>query len=437
MLSYYLKLGFRNLRRNPVLTALMVLTLAVGVAASMATLTVLYVMSGDPIPHKSDRLFVPQLDNGPAQSPDPTDEPPEQLTYRDAAALVAAKRGVRQSAQYGVAMAVDAGRADLPPFIAQGLAVNADFFAMFDVPFAKGGAWSATDDARGGNVVVVSRAFADRVFGAGDPLGKTVHMGNRDYAVAGVLDAWEPLPKFYRLVGGENFGDFEDFFIPIAHAINNEMDVQGSVNCNVEGEVEPGFQGLMNSECTWVQAWVELASPGDAARYRSFLDDYVGEQKKLGRFVRPLDNRLYDVNEWLEVQEVVGDDNRLQTWLAFGFLLVCLVNVVGLLLAKFTARSGEIGVRRALGAPRREVFKQYLTESAVVGLVGGTLGLALTFGVLELMSRRSETFVAIARMDWVMLSTTLVLALAASLLAGLLPTWRACQVVPAVQLKSQ
>ena len=53
------------------------------------------------------------------------------------------------------------------------------------------------------------------------------------------------------------------------------------------------------------------------------------------------------------------------------------------------------------------------------------------------MSRRSETFAAIARMVWVMLLTTLALALAASLLAGLLPTWRACQVVPAVQLKSQ
>jgi putative ABC transport system permease protein len=55
MFSYYLKLGLRSLRRNPVLTALMVLTLAVGVATSMSTLTVMRAMSGDPIPTKSDR----------------------------------------------------------------------------------------------------------------------------------------------------------------------------------------------------------------------------------------------------------------------------------------------------------------------------------------------------------------------------------------------
>ncbi|HEX5756950.1 MAG TPA: ABC transporter permease, partial [Arenimonas sp.] len=57
MFRYYLALGFRSLRRNPVLTLLMVLTLSVGVAASMTTLTILKGMSGDPIPHKSERLL--------------------------------------------------------------------------------------------------------------------------------------------------------------------------------------------------------------------------------------------------------------------------------------------------------------------------------------------------------------------------------------------
>ena len=66
MFRYYFKLGLRSLRRNPALTALMVLTLAIGVAASMSTLTILHVMSGDPIPHKSDRLFVPRARQRPA-----------------------------------------------------------------------------------------------------------------------------------------------------------------------------------------------------------------------------------------------------------------------------------------------------------------------------------------------------------------------------------
>jgi putative ABC transport system permease protein len=133
----------------------------------------------------------------------------------------------------------------------------------------------------------------------------------------------------------------------------------------------------------------------------------------------------------------VGADAKLSTWLAFGFLLVCLVNTVGLLLAKFSARAGEIGVRRALGATRPEIFRQFLIEAAVVGLVGGALGLLLSFAGLWLISMQSEEMALVARMDWLMLGTTIALAVGASILAGLLPTWRACQVTPALQLKTQ
>lgn len=436
MLAYYLKLGVRNLRRNPVLTALMVLTLAVGVAASMSSLTLLHALSGDPIPQKSDRLFVPLLDNAPLQQPNPSKDPPDQLTYRDAMALRASGKAARSTVLLGISGAVSSGKPGDRPELVDGVAVNNDFFAMFDVPFAQGGAWSASDDARGGNVAVISKKLADRLFGATGAVGRTVRLDNREYRIAGVLDRWEPLPKFYRLVGGSNYA-FEDIFLPFNNAIANQMDPNGSVNCNVNGEIEPGFKGLMNSECVWFQFWVELARPSDRAAFARYLDDYVNEQKKLGRFERPLNNRLYDVMQWLEHQKVVGDDSRLQTWLAFGFLLVCLVNVIGLLLAKFTARSGEIGVRRALGAPRVEIFKQYLTESGVIGAAGGVLGLALTFGVLALMASQSERIKAIAHVDAAMFTAALGLSLVASLVAGLLPTWRACQVRPAIQLKSQ
>jgi putative ABC transport system permease protein len=436
MFAYYLKLGVRNLRRNPVLTALMVLTLAVGIAASMASLTLLYVMSGDPIPQKSDRLLVPLLDNAPAQQPDPSDDPPAQLTYRDAMALRASGRSPRSTALLGIGSAVESARPGDRPVLTEGAAVHHDFFAMFDVPFDRGGAWSAQDDTRGGNVAVISRGLAARTFGETDPVGRMIRFDRRDYTVTGVLGDWQPLPKFYRLVGGNTLA-FEDIFVPFNNAIANEMDPQGSINCNVNGEIEPGYSGLMNSECVWIQYWVELASAGERATYAAYLDGYVNEQKALGRFERPLNNRLHDVMQWLDYHEVVGDDSRLQTWLAFGFLLVCLVNVVGLLLAKFTARSGEIGVRRALGATRGDVFRQYLTESGVVGVAGGLVGVALAYGSLAYMASQSEEIAAIARMDGVMLAAAFALSLVASLLAGLLPTWRACRVRPAIQLKSQ
>jgi putative ABC transport system permease protein len=441
MFSYYLALGVRHLRQSPILTALIVITLAVGVAASMATLTVLRAMASDPIPQKSDRLFTPLLDNRPDDGSDPDPEPPDQLTYRDAVALKAAAPGLRKSAVMRVSPVVAPGRADRKPFFGDGIAVHADFFPMMDVPFVRGGPWSASDDARGGHVVVLRESLAAELFGDADPVGKSLHLDTYEALVTGVVsDAWEPLPRFYRAVSGPPpFRGVEDLFIPWNTAIANEMRAQGSTNCFSDPPPgsPTGYEGLKQSECVWIQFWVELAAPGDAAAYRDFLAGYVAEQRKLGRFPLATNNRLYDVMSWLDVNKVVSKDSRLQTYLAFGFLLVCLVNTIGLLLAKFTARSGEIGVRRALGAPRRAIFKQYLVESGVVGMAGGLAGVGLTLASLWFLRRQSEEFAVLAKMDWVMFGTTLMVALMASLLAGLLPTWRACKVQPALQLKSQ
>ena len=441
MFTYYLGLGLRHLRRNPILTALIVVTLAVGVAASMATLTVLRAMSSDPIPQKSDRLFTPLLDIRPNDGTNAEPEPPDQLTYRDAVALKNAKPGVRKSAVMRISPVVAPAKSGEKPFFGDGIAVHADFFRMMDVPFIAGGPWSEGDDARGGRVVVLRESMAEQLFGDANPVGKTLRLDTYDATVTGVVsDEWEPLPRFYRLVSGPPpFRGVEDLFLPWNTAIANEMQAQGNTNCFSDPPpgAPPGYEGLKQSECVWIQFWVELASPSDAAAYSDFLAGYVAEQRKLGRFPMPTNNRLYDVKSWLDVNKIVAKDTRLQTYLAFGFLLVCLVNCIGLLLAKFTARSGEIGVRRALGAPRRAIFKQYLIESGVVGLVGGAAGLALTFTSLWFLRKQSDEFAVLAKMDWMMLTITLVVALVASLLAGLLPTWRACQVQPALQLKSQ
>ena len=146
---------------------------------------------------------------------------------------------------------------------------------------------------------------------------------------------------------------------------------------------------------------------------------------------------LYDVREWLDYLKVVANDSKLSAWLAFGFLVLCLVNTIGLLLAKFSVRAAEVGIRRALGASRREIFNQFLIETTVVGLAGGALGLLLAFGALALIAMQSKALTAVAHMDWIMLLTTFALAVLSAVLAGLLPTWRACQVTPALQLKSQ
>jgi putative ABC transport system permease protein len=161
----------------------------------------------------------------------------------------------------------------------------------------------------------------------------------------------------------------------------------------------------------------------------------VQQQIALGRFHRP-EVTLPNVTRFMQEQQVVPDDVRLQAGLAFGFLLICVVNTVGLLLAKCLRRSREIGVRRALGATRRTIFAQFMVESAIVGLAGGVLGLVFAELGLWAIRHQPAQYASLAHLDVAMFLFTFVVALVASLIAGLLPAWRACVVAPAPQLKS-
>ncbi|MES3020579.1 MAG: ABC transporter permease [Pseudomonadota bacterium] len=437
MFKYYFLLGVRSLRRNPALTALMVLTLAIGVAASVSTLTILHVMSGDPIPGKSDKIFIPTMDIGPLEGWVPAErDSDDQLTYIDTMNLLKSDIGVRKTGLFGVTYALEAERADLGMLSVEGLAPSRDFFAMFGVPFKYGQPWSEADEKNGTDVVVLGRALSEKLFGNVDPVGKRINLEGLPHQIVGVMADWRMVPKFYRLIGGPGaFGTQEEFMVPLATAIRNKSGHSGSMNCS--SRRTPGYQGLLDSECTWIQFYFEMNAAGDRAALQNYIDNYSAEQRKLGRMKRNVPNKLYNVMEWLERQKVVGNDNRLSVWLAFGFLLLCLVNTIGLLLAKFSVRAAEVGIRRALGASRKEIFQQFLIETGVVGLAGGVLGLLLAFGALALIRTQSDDLATVAHMDWAMLGATFGLSLLAAVLAGLLPTWRACQVTPAIQLKSQ
>ena len=102
------------------------------------------------------------------------------------------------------------------------------------------------------------------------------------------------------------------------------------------------------------------------------------EQQTAGRFTWAPNNRLRNVPDWLDAEHVVPSDTKVSLLVALGLLMVCLVNTAGLLLAKFLRRSGEIGVRRALGAQRGAIYAQFLTEAGIIGAAGGVLGLLLT-----------------------------------------------------------
>jgi putative ABC transport system permease protein len=171
----------------------------------------------------------------------------------------------------------------------------------------------------------------------------------------------------------------------------------------------------------------------------AFLDAYAESQKELGRFQRPVNNRLLNVMEWMEDREVVAEDVQVLLGLAILFLIVCLLNTIGLLLAKIMRRSGDISLRRALGASRRTVFSQYIVEAGLIGLAGGVLGVGMTWlGLrgIEVLYSKLEFIGNLVRMDWVMILTAVVLAIVSALGAALYPTWRACRIHPASQLKT-
>jgi putative ABC transport system permease protein len=147
--------------------------------------------------------------------------------------------------------------------------------------------------------------------------------------------------------------------------------------------------------------------------------------------------RLFGLMAWLDYLQAVPSGVRILRFVGIGLLIVCLVDTIGLLLAKFLRRSGEIGVRRALGATRRSIYAQFLTEGALIGVAGGVLGIVLTWlAMAGLRAVYPRTWSALAQVDAQLLAVTLLVAIAATLLAALYPTWRAAHVQPAIQVKT-
>jgi putative ABC transport system permease protein len=144
------------------------------------------------------------------------------------------------------------------------------------------------------------------------------------------------------------------------------------------------------------------------------------------------------VRQWLAHQHAVSDEVRILVLVSFSFLAVCLLNAMGLMLAKIMGRAGDIGVRRALGAGRGAIFSQCLIEAGVVGIAGAVLGLALTaLGLVGLRSLLSEEVSRLTHFGLWDVGMAVLLSVFATTLAGLYPTWRAAQVQPAWQLKAQ
>lgn len=449
MIGYYFRLAFASFRRTPGLGILMVLAIAVGIGVCVVTLTYFHAISGNPIWWKSDQLYTVTLDNwDPNEPADPNRPtlPPEQVTYHDAEAIWHSdipKRITIMYRAYGI-ISGEGLNGPLKPSPATTRITTSAFFPMFDVPFQYGKGWNDQADVTPEPAVVISHELNQKLFGGTDSVGRTIRWNDLPFRIVGVLAEWEPQPKYYDLTTSK-FDPPEDMYIPWKWGETLNIPFNGSSNCWKIEDITT-WQGLARSECVWIQAWVELPNFVARSRMQSFLDNYTNEERKHGRFQRPQNNRLTDVDQWLKDMQVVSNDNRVLVGLAFAFLAVCLINTVGLLLAKFLNAAPLSGLRRALGASKRQLFLQHMVEVSTIAIAGAVLGLGFgalgLAGVRALYEATSTTgrLTGVAGLLYLNISsyvTAVTLAVVATFICGLYPAWRVGRLQPASYLKNQ
>ncbi len=402
-------------------------------------LTLYFLMAQNPIPHKSERLYRVQVDSWGPLSPFDSDRPeraPSQLTYRDAMAFLESGPARRQVAMYEARLIVEPARADQLPEEAGARVTTGDFFDMFDVPFLYGAGWDKLADASASQVVVLTRKANDRYFGGENSVGEELRLNSRVFTVVGVMDNWQPIPRFYDVIT-DPVNMVRDLFIPFALTAGMSLDTTGN-DYGWKAESISNFNDWLQSEAAWIQYWAELEDEQAADEYRSFLDNYVSEQKKLGRFERPLNNRIHTVMQWMDYNEAVPESVKVLVGIGILFMIVCLLSSVSLLMTKFNGRTAEVSLRRALGASRFIILNQHLIEITVMGVLGGLLGVCLTKA--GLMAMKANVFLSpdgLFRMNGTLIGLAFLLAAGTSLIVGLYPAYRACLIEPGQQLKTQ
>lgn len=437
MFRYYLRLALRRCRQSLPMVVLLSLTMAIGIASCMTALTIFSALSGEPLPGISSHLQVVTMDAREAIDKDNNDydKPDGYLNWIDAKALVDAQRAHQQVAlaqSYTLLGRPDGKQSDQ----VMGLMAYGPALSMLGVPLRHGRAWTQEEQATLAPVMVIDGDLAKKLFGVEDAVGRSVLMGGHDFRVIGVSAPWKPRTQFLDLPRnqGNVLGQSERFFVPAQAALAAGAGPLTAGECG-KGAAVISFQSAEVGKCRWLEVWASLDAPEAVDAYRQFVAAYADAQHAAGRFVYPPKVALYGVRAWMTVNQVVPDDVGLNLALAGAFLLLCLVNVAGLLAARFLRRQADVTIRRALGASRRDVFVQHLVETGVLGLLGGVLALPLTWLGLWIVRMQPVAYADAASFSAPAFVALLLLSLAVGLVVGILPAWRVCRQPPAMQIK--
>ena len=382
----------RTLAKSPGFCAAAVATLALGIGANTAIFSIVRAVLWSPLPYRDAQRLVRIGHRRPDSA-----RPGASFSPQDFQDLKSADTGLAAAATYffvpGLS-GMNLNEAGEPARISVAF-VSGNFFPTLGVPAASGRTLLPEEEAPGkdGVVVLSHRLFLRQFGGDRSVVGRVVRLDGRQFTVVGVMPP--------------------SFAFPSADA-----DAWAPLSLMGEDEVPH------RREVRWLSVIGRLGPGTSLASLRSRADGLLGRLAK----EYPDSNEGFDRATVEPLSDTIFGDVRAPLLLLLAavalVLLIACANLASLLLARSSARVREIAIRTALGAPRRRIIRQLLTESALVALAGGAAGLLVGTWTIEILISaigRSLPRAAEIRMDGTVLLFALALSLATGLLFGLLP----------------